>query len=132
MDLIDDEDPVLAPVGGVVDTLPEAPHILHRVVGRTVNLHHIGSGARPHVLAHGTFETGFRCGTLLAVEAGSQGPRGRGLSHAPGAGEQKRMVDAPHAQRVLKGSLDVVLASDFSECARAPLAGDCLVAHSIL
>src|SRR5690606_40768796 len=65
----------------------------------------------------------------LAVEALGDDPRQGGLAHAPGAGEEIGVVQAPVVEAVDQGLQHMLLPIHLVEGAGAPFAGEDLIAH---
>jgi hypothetical protein len=113
-------------IGGVV---LQGPHLVDAGVGRGVDLDQVGKTPGVDLLAGPAGAAGLGGDAGLAIEALGQDPRQRRLTDAARSGEQVGVVQPLLLQRVLQGLHDMLLPHQRPEIARAPLAGEDLVAH---
>jgi hypothetical protein len=119
VDLVDDEDPVLAGRRRVADRGDQLAHVVDARAARRVDLLHVGRGARADLAARVALAARRVGGAFVAVQAAREDARERGLADAARAREQDRVRHAPGADRVAQRRRDVGLAADVVErCGR--------------
>ena len=128
VDLVDDEDLVAAHRGQVGGVLQHHRHFLDLAVGGRVHLQIVGKAPLVHAPAGRAFTAGMGAHALFAVQGLGQDAGDGGLAHAPGAGEQVGVVKPLVVECVAQRAHDRVLSDQGIEVARAPFAGQHLMA----
>jgi hypothetical protein len=131
VDLIDDDDLVLAGDRSVSDFLSKIPNVIYAAVGGTIDFSDIKISILGNLCARWTLVARGRRGPLFAVQGLCQDARHGGLAHASRAGEQVSVADAIGADGVLKGPGDVLLAGDLFKGPGPPFKSHDLVGHWI-
>src|SRR6266436_6392389 len=129
MDLVDDVDLVAAARRGVLDVLPDGPHVVDLAIRRRVDFDDVherpGLGLDAHrARAARLGARPFRTQQRLGEQA-----RGRRLADATRPGEEVGVGDAAGDERVLQRPRDRVLADDRLERLRPPLPREHLITH---
>src|SRR5206468_10875806 len=129
MDLVDDVDLVAAARRGVLDVLPDGPHVVDLAIRRRVDFDDVherpGLGLDAHrARAARLGARPFRTQQRLGEQA-----RGRRLAGATRPGEEVGVGDAAGDERVLQCPRDRVLADDRLERLRPPLPCEHLITH---
>ena len=96
----------------------EVPHGVDAVVGRRVELVDVEGSPPGDVQARVARSARLAVDGTRAVQRLRKDPRGRGLSRAPGAGEEVGVCDAVVPNRVAEGVHHVVLTSDLGKALR--------------
>src|ERR1700730_1860915 len=114
-------------------------NVVHLSMGSCVDLLHVDRATFGYLSTGRTCQRIVRaargcCGPVgfVAIKSFSQKPRGGGFSHAPRAGKEVGMMEPLMLDGVSQGSCDWLLAGDFIESLRAPLAGDYLIGHVVV
>ena len=128
VDLVDDEDLVAAHRGQVGGVLQHHRHFLDLAVGGRVHLQIVGEAPLVHAPAGRAFAAGMGTHALFAVQGLGQDAGDGGLAHAPGTGEQVGVVKPLVVECVAQRAHDRVLSDQGIEVARAPFAGQHLMA----
>ena len=129
VNFVDDVDLELPPGRRVLAGLAQFPHLLHAVVARAVDLHHVERAALGDFPAARIVFVVFHLGTARAVQAlGEDAGDGR-LARAARAAEEVGMGDAPGRDGMAERVRDVLLPDHVGETLRAILARDDLVRH---
>ena len=128
VDLVDDEDLVAAHRGQVGSVFQHHRHFLDLSVGGRVHLQIVGKAPLVHAPAGRALTAGMRADALFAVQGLGQDAGDGGLAHAPGARKQVSVVKPLVVERVAQRAHDRVLSDQGIEIARAPFAGQHLMA----
>ena len=128
VDLVDDEDLVAAHRGQVGGVLQHHRHFLDLAVGGRVHLQIVGEAPLVHTPAGRALTAGMGAHALFAVQGLGQDAGDGGLAHAPGTGEQVGVVKPLVVECVAQRAHDRVLSDQGIEVARAPFAGQHLMA----
>ena len=128
VDLVDDEDLVAAHRGQVGSVFQHHRHFLDLAVGGRVHLQIVGKAPLVHAPAGRAFAAGMGAHALFAVQGLGQDAGDGGLAHAPGTGEQVGVVKPLVVECVAQRAHDRVLSDQGIEVARAPFAGQHLMA----
>ena len=131
MDLIDDEDPVLAWRRCVTNRLVELAHVIHTSSAGRIDFLHIGGVSRNNLATRGTLVARCLSRAGIAVEAAGNDPGERRLAGAARAGQQKGMRKAPRTNGIAQGLCDVLLPGDLIEVLRSPLSSDDLITQGL-
>ena len=113
----------------VLHVVEQLAGVVHLGARRGVDLEQVDEAARIDVPAGTALTARLRRDAALAVERLGEDARDGGLADAARAGEQEGVVDAARVERVGERAAHVVLADEFVEAARAPLAGEDEIAH---
>src|SRR5690606_19087996 len=127
--LVDEVHLVAAAGGQVLDVVEHLPGVFHLGAGRGVHLQQVDETALGDGPAGAALTAGGGADAALAVEALGDDPRQGGLAHAPGAGEEIGVVQAPVVEAVDQGLQHMLLPHHLVEGAGAPFAGEDLIAH---
>ena len=119
MRLVEDVDLAAAADGRVGDALAQIADVVDGVVGGRVHLDHVERGGRGDRQARVAAPARLDGGALLAVQAGGEDLRHRGLAGAARADEQVGVVDLAPLDRVAQRPDDGLLADDVGEAAWA-------------
>jgi len=129
VDLVDDEDPVLAGGGRVADRLDQLANVVNARAARCVDLLYVRRVAGNDLLTGMAGATGRVRRPLLAVEAAGQDPCEGGLADAARARQQQGVGHPIASNGVTQRRGDVALAHHLIEGLRPPLARCDLIAH---
>ena len=120
--LVDDIHPVFGHRRGEVDLLAQIPDVVHPVVGRGVDFHHIHDGAAVDALADVALVAGVAIHGMEAVDRLGHNLGAGGLARPAGPGEQIRVGQTAGLQFVFEGRRDVVLPIHVGERLGPPFA----------
>ena len=111
---IDDVDLVAAAGGPIDGVVPQLSDLVHAVVAGAVDLQDVDVVPGVHGQAAFTAAAGFSRGRLtgMAVQRLGQNAGDRGLTHAPGAGEQIGVGDSARLDSILQRMGDGILPDD--------------------
>ena len=129
VDLIHNVDPLFHIGGRINRLIPQCPHLIHAVVGGSVQLQHVQKAAVFDPLTAGALAAGIPVHRVLTVDGLGQDLGAGGLSGAPGAGEQVSVRGPPLRHLLFQGLGDMGLANDVGERLGPPFAVQRLI-HS--
>ena len=116
----------------ILHVIEQIAHIINTGSRCRIHFDQVDKSAFINFITAGTFATGNRANTLLAVKALRENTRNGGFTHTAGSGKQIGMVQSVIIQRINQRLEHMFLTCHLGKGSRTPFSGKYLITHRII